>query len=115
MARGEAALDTDADGILQICRIYVETGECLVPLIMRQSANPQVQGILQVILKCTDMPVKEISDIPLEFWHRLANEVCRHPETDAKINQFQGIYVELLSVMIRRATVSANEDPFQAD
>ena len=22
----------DADGILQICRIYVEVGECLVPL-----------------------------------------------------------------------------------
>jgi len=116
LAQGvEAALDSDQDGILQICRIYVETGECLVPLIMEQSRNEEVLNILRVILQCTDLPRQEISSIPFEFWHRLANEVCRHPETDAKIDQFQGIYVELLSVMIRRCTVSPNEDPFQAD
>mmetsp|Transcript_121038 Transcript_121038/g.353709 ORF Transcript_121038/g.353709 Transcript_121038/m.353709 type:complete len:962 (-) Transcript_121038:341-3226(-) len=116
MAQGaEVALKTDQDGLLQICRIYVETGECLVPLIMEQSTNPEVLGILEVILKCTDLPMQEIGSIPLEFWHRLANEVCRHPETDAKIDQFQSVYVQLLSVMIRRCTVSAGEDPFQAD
>lgn len=111
----EAALKTDQDGLLQICRIYVETGECLVPLIMEQSTNTEVLGILEVILQCTDLPMQEISSIPLEFWHRLANEVCRHPETDAKIDQFQSVYVQLLSVMIRRCKVNANEDPFQAD
>ncbi|CAE8627237.1 unnamed protein product, partial [Polarella glacialis] len=111
----QAALDADQDGLLQICRIYVETGECLVPLIMAQSNDAQVVGILQVILRCTDLPSQEISSIPLEFWHRLAHEVCRHPETDAKIDQFQGVYVELLSIMLRRCTLSMNEDPFQAD
>ncbi|CAE8742581.1 unnamed protein product, partial [Polarella glacialis] len=116
LGRGaQAALDADQDGLLQICRIYVETGECLVPLIMAQSNDAQVVGILQVILRCTDLPSQEISSIPLEFWHRLAHEVCRHPETDAKIDQFQGVYVELLSIMLRRCTLSMNEDPFQAD
>lgn len=116
LSRGaEAALDADQDGILQIARIYVETGECLVPWIMSQSSDPQVVGILQVILKCTDLPSQEISSIPLEFWHRLANEVCRHPETDAKVDQFTGIYVELIGTTIRRCTLSSSEDPFQAD
>jgi transportin-3 len=111
----EAALDQDQDGLLQICRIYVETGECLVPLIMEQSTNNEVLGILQVILKCTDLPNQEVSSIPLEFWHRLAHEVCRHPETDAKIDQFQGIYVELLNIAIRRCAVDPQQDPFQLD
>mmetsp|Transcript_88253 Transcript_88253/g.263153 ORF Transcript_88253/g.263153 Transcript_88253/m.263153 type:complete len:960 (-) Transcript_88253:318-3197(-) len=116
MAQGaEAALKTDQDGLLQICRIYVETGECLVPLIMEQSTNAEVLSILEVILKCTDLPAQEIGSIPLDFWHHLANEVCRHPETDAKIDQFQSVYVQLLSVMIRRCTVGAGQDPFQAD
>mmetsp|Transcript_55633 Transcript_55633/g.156624 ORF Transcript_55633/g.156624 Transcript_55633/m.156624 type:complete len:979 (+) Transcript_55633:47-2983(+) len=116
LSRGvEAAIDADLDGLLQICRIYVEVGECLVHLIMEQSGNDQVLGILRVILQCTDLPTQEISLIPLEFWNRLTKEVCRHPETDAKIDQFQTIYVELLSVMIRRCQLSPNEDPFQAD
>jgi transportin-3 len=116
LSRGaEAALDANQDALLQICRIYVETGECLVPLIMSQSSDAQVVGILQVILRCTDLPSQEISSIPLEFWHRLSNEVCRHPETDAKIDQFQGVYAELVSIMVRRCTLSPTEDPFQMD
>jgi len=116
LARGaEAAVEADLDGVLQICRIYVETGECLVPLIMEQSDNNEVLGILQVILKCTDLPIQEVSSIPLEFWHRLAHEVLRRPEQDAKIDQFQGIYVELLNIAIRRCAVPTTEDPFQAD
>lgn len=111
----EQAVNTDRDGLQQICRIYVETAECLVPLIMEQSTNPEVLSILQVICQCTDLPVPEISSIPLEFWHRLANEVCRHPENDAKIDQFQSIYVQLLVVAIRRCTLSTDEDPFLAD
>lgn len=116
LSRGvDAALEADQDSILQICRIYVETGECLVPLIMGRISTPEVQTILQVILRCTDIPAQEISSIPFEFWHRLANEVKRNPEIDAKIDQIQGIYVELLSTCIRRCQVVANEDPFQAD
>jgi len=111
----ELALDSDQDGILQICRIYVEVGECLIPLVMEQIRNEEVLMILRVILQCTDLPSQEISSIPFEFWHRLGNEVCRHPETDSKIDQFQGIYMELLSVAIRRCTVNPAEDPFQMD
>jgi len=111
----DAALEADSNSILQICRIYVETGECLVPLIMERSSNPEVLSILQVILRCTDLPDEEISSIPLDFWHRLSNEVCRHPETDVKIDQFKSIYVELLSVVARRCAVSSIEDPFQMD
>jgi len=116
MSRGvEAALDADQDGLLQICRIYVEVGECLVPIIMAQSGEAEVVFILQVVLRCTDLPSQEISSIPLEFWHRLANEVCRHPENDVKIDQFQGVYIELLGCAIRRCTLSTTQDPFQAD
>lgn len=116
MAHGaEAALDKDLDGMLQICRIYVETGECLIPHIMTQSNNPEVNSILQVIMRCTDLPSQEIAQIPLDFWHRLSSEVCRHPEVDVKIDQFKSIYVELLKVMMRRCMVSKTEDPFQAD
>ncbi|CAK0811593.1 unnamed protein product [Prorocentrum cordatum] len=82
---------------------------------MEQSDNNEVLGILQVILKCTDLPIQEVSSIPLEFWHRLAHEVLRRPEQDAKIDQFQGIYVELLNIAIRRCAVPTTEDPFQAD
>merc|ERR1719265_2656319 len=103
MAQGEqGALDRDSDGVLQICRIYVETGECLIPHIMSQSSNPEVFSILQVIMRCTGLPSQEIASIPLDFWHRLSSEVCRHPEMDVKIDQFKSIYVELLRVMIRR-------------
>lgn len=109
------AVEADRDGLQQICRIYVEVAECLIPLIIQQSTNPDIVAILQVVCACTDLPVHEISSIPLEFWHRLANEVCRHPETDAKIDEFKGIYVELLGVLIRRCTLPSNEDPFQAD
>lgn len=116
LSRGvENALDADPDGILQVCRIFVEVGECLIPLIMEQIANQEVLLILRVILHCTDLPRQEISTIPFDFWHRLANEVCRHPETDAKIDQFQGIYRDLLIVAIRRCTISPTEDPFQMD
>lgn len=116
MALGaEAALNADLDGMLQICRIYVETGETLIPLILEQMTNSEVLGILQVILRCTDLPSQEISSIPLDFWHRLAHEVSRHPETDAKIDQFKGLYTELLCVVIRRVTLSTQEDPFQAE
>jgi len=111
----EAALLAAQDGVLQICRIYTETGECLVPLIMEQSTNQEVLCILEVILKCTDLPQQEISSIPFEFWHRLAHEVCRLPEMDTKVNQFQSIYVQLLNVTMRRLTLNTKEDPFQAD
>eukprot|EP00913_Durusdinium_trenchii_P003194 g2954.t1 len=70
----------DLDSLRQLCRIFVEVGECLVPLVLTQSTDTEVASILQVILKCTDLPSREISSIPLEFWHRLADEVCRHPE-----------------------------------
>jgi len=110
-----ATVEANEDEILQICRIYVETGECLVPCIMQQSNNPEVADILRVILRCTDLPLQETSSIPLEFWHRLAHEVCRHPEIDAKIDQFQGMYLELLSVVIKQCRVDASGDPFQAD
>ncbi|CAL1144993.1 unnamed protein product [Cladocopium goreaui] len=116
LSRGvEAALESEEDRILQICRIYVEVGECLVPLVMTQCADAQIVSILEVILRCTDLSSEEISSIPLEFWHRLADEVCRHPETDVKIDQFQGVYRELLSASIRRCTLSTSQDPFQAD
>lgn len=111
----DAACAAEKDSLLQICRIYVETGECLVPLIMTECTNPGVLQILQVILRCTDLPDREIAAIPLEFWQRLAEEVSRSPETDAKIDQFQGIYVELLRVVLRRCQVPLDEDPFQAD
>ncbi|CAK9092789.1 Transportin-3 (Importin-12) (Imp12) (Transportin-SR) (TRN-SR) [Durusdinium trenchii] len=115
LSRGmEVALD-EQDSLLQVCRIYVEVGECLVPLVMTQCADAQIVSILQVILRCTDLPSEEISSIPLEFWHRLADEVCRHPETDVKIDQFQGVYLELLSASIRRCTLSTTQDPFLAD
>ncbi|CAK9092755.1 Transportin-3 (Importin-12) (Imp12) (Transportin-SR) (TRN-SR) [Durusdinium trenchii] len=116
LSRGmEVALDDEQDSLLQVCRIYVEVGECLVPLVMTQCADAQIVSILQVILRCTDLPSEEISSIPLEFWHRLADEVCRHPETDVKIDQFQGVYLELLSASIRRCTLSTTQDPFLAD
>lgn len=116
LSRGvEAAIEQDPDGLQQICRVYVETGECLVPLIMEQITNPEMLGILQVILRCTDLPLERISSIPLEFWHRLADEVRRHPEQHVKIDQFSAIYVELLGVMIRRCSMSEYADPFQVD
>lgn len=116
LTRGdEAGLQADQNSILQICRIFVEVGECLVPLIMEQSQNLEIVSIVQVILRCTDLPMQEISSIPLEFWHRLAHEVCRHPETDMKIDQFKSIYVQLLGVVIRRCTMPSGEDPFTAD
>lgn len=104
--------EVDRDGLLQICRIYVEVAECLVPLIMQRSTAPEIQAILQVMCRCTDLPVHEISSIPLDFWHRLAREVVRHPEMH---NHFQAFYIELLSVMIRRSVVHPNDDPFMAD
>jgi len=116
LARGvEAALDADQDGLLQICRIYVHIGELLLKQIIQQSSDAQVVGILQVILKCTDLPSQEICSIPLDFWHMLAHEVCQHPETDVKVDQFKGAYLEVLSVAIRRCTLSVSEDPFLAD
>mmetsp|Transcript_71293 Transcript_71293/g.127063 ORF Transcript_71293/g.127063 Transcript_71293/m.127063 type:complete len:954 (-) Transcript_71293:100-2961(-) len=110
----EQAVDNEVhrDALLQICRIYVETAEVLVPLIMQRSTAPEIQAILQVLCRCTDLPVPEISSIPLDFWHRLQREVVRHPEMH---NHFQAFYVELLTVMIRRSVVNPNEDPFQAD
>ncbi|CAK9046785.1 unnamed protein product, partial [Durusdinium trenchii] len=105
----------DLDSLRQLCRIFVEVGECLVPLVLTQSTDTEVASILQVILKCTDLPSREISSIPLEFWHRLADEVCRHPETDVKIDQFQGVYIELLSASIHQCAMSAAQDPFMAD
>lgn len=116
LSRGaDAALQADHNSILQICRIYVETGECLIPLMMEQASNPEVLGIFRVILSCTDLPNPEISSIPLDFWQILANEACRHPENDVKIDQFQGIYTELLSIVIRRAALPVGEDPFSLD
>lgn len=111
----EQAVEQHTDELLQICRIYVETGECLIPLIMEQSTNPEVQGILKVILQCTGLPSQEISAIPLDFWNELGREVCRRPEMETKMDQFQGLYAELLSVTIRQCTVPMTEDPFQAD
>ncbi|CAJ1383125.1 unnamed protein product [Effrenium voratum] len=87
LSRGvEAALDGDQDGLLQICRIYVEVGECLVPLVMTQCTDPQIVNILEAEMGGVHRgaghrfsgSLSEISSIPLEFWHRLANEICRH-------------------------------------
>lgn len=36
-------------------------------------------------------------------------------ETDVKIDQFQGVYLELLSASIRRCTLSTTQDPFLAE
>ena len=38
----------EEDKILQICRIYVEVGECLVPLVMTQCNDAQIVSILEV-------------------------------------------------------------------
>jgi transportin-3 len=111
----ERAVESDRDGLQQICRIYVETAECLVPLIMQQSTNPEVLSVLKVICQCTDLPVPEISSITFNFWNKLSTDICRHPENDTKIDQFQGVYIQLLGVAAHRCTMNMNEDPFQAD
>lgn len=111
----ERAVDQDRDGLHQICRIYVETAECLLPLIMQQSTNPEILSILMVICQCADLPDQDISSIPFDFWKSFATEICRHPETDTKINQFQGVFVQLLDVAVRRSALLLNEDPFKMD
>lgn len=116
LARGvHNSAEADQDGLLQICRIYVETGECLVPLIMEQGSNPEVLNILKVIMRCTDLPGQEISSIPLDFWNRLTDEICRHGQADVKMEQFHMLYLELVSIVIRRVTLPSDEDPFAAD
>jgi len=116
MSRGvQAAVDIDRDGLQQICRIHAETGECLIPLIIQQRRNSDVVAFLEVLVRCTDLPVIEISSIPLDFWQRLAHEVCRHPEQDVIIDQFKGLFSQLMQVVIRRLTLPAGEDPFTVD
>ena len=48
---------------MQICRIYVEVGECLVPLVMMKHDDAQILSILEVIMRCTDLPSEEISSL----------------------------------------------------
>jgi len=116
---GSIDADSHVDALLQICRIYVEMGECLVPVMMEEVRNEEVLSILHVILQCTALPSQEISCIPFQFWSRLAKEIqsfhCRHPETDVQIDHFKRMYTDLLSVVIRRCAVSKDQDPFQAD
>lgn len=111
----QQAVQQHENELLQICRIYVETGESLVPLIMEQITNPEVQEILHIILQCTSLPSVEISSIPSDFWCRLATQVCQHPEQDVKIDQFKEVFSSLLGVVIRQCALPANEDPFQVD
>mmetsp|Transcript_71912 Transcript_71912/g.113964 ORF Transcript_71912/g.113964 Transcript_71912/m.113964 type:complete len:965 (+) Transcript_71912:107-3001(+) len=111
----ERAVDQDRDGLQQICRIYVETAECLLSVVLQQSSNPEVLSMLNVICQCSDLPAQEISSIPFDFWNKFATDICRHPETDTKINQFQGVFVNLLDIAVRRAALPVNEDPFKAD
>mmetsp|Transcript_74396 Transcript_74396/g.162718 ORF Transcript_74396/g.162718 Transcript_74396/m.162718 type:complete len:954 (+) Transcript_74396:85-2946(+) len=112
----DQAVENHQDSILHICRVYVDVGECLIPLvIMDQIWNQEVNLILRVLLRCTDLPNQEISSITFDFWTKLAQEACKQPETDAKIDQFFGIYKELLLISIRRSVVSAREDPFAMD
>mmetsp|Transcript_5331 Transcript_5331/g.12828 ORF Transcript_5331/g.12828 Transcript_5331/m.12828 type:complete len:967 (-) Transcript_5331:50-2950(-) len=116
MANGaQAAVDMDRDGVLQICRIHVEIGECLIPLIIQQMRSADVIAVLEVLVRCTDLPVPEISSIPLDFWQRLAHEVCRHPEQDVVVDQFKGVYTQLLGVVIQRLQMKPGEDPFTVD
>eukprot|EP00929_Paragymnodinium_shiwhaense_P119500 TRINITY_DN91410_c0_g1_i1.p1 TRINITY_DN91410_c0_g1~~TRINITY_DN91410_c0_g1_i1.p1 ORF type:complete len:963 (+),score=250.38 TRINITY_DN91410_c0_g1_i1:149-3037(+) len=116
LARGkQAAVDSDLDSCLQICRVYTELGETLVPVMKEQSNSPEVTGILQTILLCTDLPNSEIGSVPLEFWQRLSYEVGRHPERDVHVNHFQPYFLELLSIASRHAKMPDDEDPFHAD
>lgn len=111
----QQAVEQHENELLQICRIYVETGESLVPLIMEQITNPEVHEILHIILQCTSLPSMEISSIPSDFWCRLATQVCQHPEQDVKIDQFKEVFSSLLGVVIRQCALPVHEDPFQAD
>lgn len=115
VSRGEDGIVEDKESAQQICRIYTEIGECLVPWIMDQNNNPEVLSILKILCMCTNLPLQEISVIPLEFWHRIRCEVCRRPEQDAKVDQFQGIFVEVLKVVLIRCTLPTDADPFQMD
>lgn len=99
----------EQEGLHQVCRIYTEVGECLLPWLVDHHPNIEVVCVLAVLSECVDLPLIEVSRIPLEFWHLLAREAKSFPQ------KFQHVFVDLLRIVIRRCAVPVEMDPFQAD
>eukprot|EP00397_Hematodinium_sp_SG-2012_P007247 GEMP01007289.1.p1 GENE.GEMP01007289.1~~GEMP01007289.1.p1 ORF type:complete len:995 (+),score=195.02 GEMP01007289.1:31-2985(+) len=99
----------------RLCRIFTETGESLVPIIVDAPSNPDAQSLVKVLVACSDCSILEISSIPLEqFWFRLARCVADHPD-DAKRQEFKPIFFMVLGVLIKRTVIPLTEDPFTLD
>lgn len=100
------------DKVRRLCRIYTETGESLAKLIVDQYHLEDSQRLVNVLLACSNVEIWEISSIALEFWHKLAECVFHHQEPEKKREQFQPVYENVLKMLIHRAIIPENEDPF---
>eukprot|EP00928_Gymnodinium_smaydae_P086771 TRINITY_DN71201_c0_g1_i1.p1 TRINITY_DN71201_c0_g1~~TRINITY_DN71201_c0_g1_i1.p1 ORF type:complete len:981 (-),score=287.46 TRINITY_DN71201_c0_g1_i1:75-3017(-) len=87
----------------QIWKIYTEVGVQLLPLIVEHPEDAKYADIVQTILRCTDVPVPELSAITFDFWHALKEEAVR--EEKEKSSEITSTYEALLRVLLTRAAV----------
>ena len=105
----------DEELMTVLSRIFTECGESYLRTLVDNNQDAGVQHILRILCICTNSPIHEVSSMTLEFWHMLSDHIYHHPEMDVKMEQFRGMFTELLTIVIARVAMPADRDPFSAD
>jgi len=92
--------------VRRLVRIFTETGECLVDLIVDQIDNDQIiNDLLNILLLCLTTP-PDIAIMSFDFWHKLGVSI----QNARKRELFQQIYMD-----VWRGTIKAAHCPITGD
>ena len=92
--------DEDEDGMRGYCRIFTEMSESYLSLILSHEEMNQ-SALVELVLRCSNIPDKEISGITLHFWYRFVlglEELEPFEYRQIKIDTFTPQLLRLLDI-----------------
>ncbi|UJR22249.1 hypothetical protein I4U23_025310 [Adineta vaga] len=100
-----------------VTKLITQFGENLAQLIVQ---NTQSQNFCRLIMKCTDMkgqyPIEETcSELTLNFWHALKEEVTSSDEVKAYLEFVRPYFEHLIEILITKGQISEQENIFSSE
>mmetsp|Transcript_9309 Transcript_9309/g.18906 ORF Transcript_9309/g.18906 Transcript_9309/m.18906 type:complete len:1050 (+) Transcript_9309:124-3273(+) len=113
----KAVKEEDEDGMRGYCRIFTEMGESYLSLILSHEEMNQ-QSLVELVLRCSAIPDKEIAGITLHFWYRFViglEDLEPYEYRQIRIDSFAPQLIRLLSICTHLLRYPAGVDDLSPD
>eukprot|EP00468_Gymnochlora_sp_CCMP2014_P012105 CAMPEP_0167747030 /NCGR_PEP_ID=MMETSP0110_2-20121227/4047_1 /TAXON_ID=629695 /ORGANISM="Gymnochlora sp., Strain CCMP2014" /LENGTH=817 /DNA_ID=CAMNT_0007631871 /DNA_START=450 /DNA_END=2903 /DNA_ORIENTATION=+ len=90
----EALRDGDDETCRNLARLFVDVGEVYTPLFLKP--NRQAQIVVELMLKCSAHPDKNIASMPFNFWWKLSRALCDRSFPRKIKEQFERPFITLI-------------------